>query len=111
LTSSRLSPGRARRSSTVSSTRWRRAPPIWGCLWTRRGAWRWPRWTARPRWRRPSPHDPAELARRVASPGGVTQAGLDALDGNEALRRVIVQTLRAARDRSAQMASEARGKG
>jgi pyrroline-5-carboxylate reductase len=58
-----------------------------------------------------SPHDPAELARRVASPGGVTQAGLDALDEGDSLRRVVAQTLRAARDRSAQMAAEARGKG
>jgi pyrroline-5-carboxylate reductase len=58
-----------------------------------------------------SPHDPGELARRVASPGGVTQAGLDALDRDGALRRVIGETLRAARDRSAQMAAEARGRG
>ncbi len=58
-----------------------------------------------------SPHDPGELARRVASPGGVTQAGLDALDEDGALGRVIEATLRAARDRSAQMAAEARAKG
>lgn len=58
-----------------------------------------------------SPHDPAELARRVASPGGVTQAGLDALDEGGSLARAMVRTLRAARDRSAQMALEARGKG
>ena len=56
-----------------------------------------------------SEHDPGELARRVASPGGVTQAGLDALDEGEALRRLIAKTLRAARDRSAEMAAEARG--
>jgi pyrroline-5-carboxylate reductase len=58
-----------------------------------------------------SPHDPGELARRVASPGGVTQAGLDALDNGEALRALLVRTLRAARDRSAEMAAEARLKG
>jgi pyrroline-5-carboxylate reductase len=58
-----------------------------------------------------SPHDPGELARRVASPGGVTQAGLDALDKGGALGDLIEATLRAARDRSAQMAAEARGSG
>lgn len=58
-----------------------------------------------------SPHDPGELARRVASPGGVTQAGLDALDRDGALGQLIGGTLRAARDRSAEMASEARGQG
>ena len=58
-----------------------------------------------------SPHDPGELARRVASPGGVTQAGLDALDEGDALRGLIDKTLRAARDRSAEMAAEAKGNG
>ncbi len=55
-----------------------------------------------------SPFDPAELARRVASPGGTTQAGLDAMDAGDRLRGVLTDTLRAARDRSAEMAAEAR---
>ncbi len=58
-----------------------------------------------------STHDPGELARRVASPGGVTQAGLDALDEGDSLRLLVEKTLRAARDRSAEMAAEARRKG
>jgi pyrroline-5-carboxylate reductase len=58
-----------------------------------------------------SSHDPGELARRVASPGGVTQAGLDALDEGDSLRLLVERTLRAARHRSAEMAAEARGKG
>jgi pyrroline-5-carboxylate reductase len=58
-----------------------------------------------------SPHDPAELARRVASPGGTTQAGLDALDEGELLRALLEKTLRAARDRSAEMARQARSEG
>jgi len=57
-----------------------------------------------------SPHDPAELARRVASPGGATQAGLDAMDAGGTLNIVLERTLRAARDRSAEMAQEARNK-
>jgi pyrroline-5-carboxylate reductase len=57
-----------------------------------------------------SEYDPGELARRVASPGGVTQAGLDALDQDDSLRVLVTQTLRAAQDRSAEMAAEARAK-
>jgi pyrroline-5-carboxylate reductase len=57
-----------------------------------------------------SPHDPGALARRVASPGGVTQAGLDTLDRNGALGALIEATLRSARDRSAEMAAQARAK-
>ena len=58
-----------------------------------------------------SPRDPGELARRVASPGGVTQAGLDALDEGDSLRLLVEKTLRVARDRSAEMAAEARSEG
>ena len=49
-----------------------------------------------------------ELARRVASPGGTTQAGLDVLDREDALQRLVTATLKAALDRSAEMAREAR---
>ncbi len=58
-----------------------------------------------------SRHSPAELARRVASPGGMTQKGLDVLDQNEALIRLLTDTLRAARDRGAEMAEIARKSG
>lgn len=56
-----------------------------------------------------SGHAPGELAEMVASKGGVTREGLDVLDEGEALVRLMTDTLRAARDRSAQMAREARG--
>jgi pyrroline-5-carboxylate reductase len=55
-----------------------------------------------------SPHGPGELARRVASPGGTTQAGLDVLDADAALARLIQATLKAAADRSAEMARASR---
>jgi pyrroline-5-carboxylate reductase len=58
-----------------------------------------------------SPVSPAELARRVASPGGTTQKGLDVLDDGEALSRLVLATLTAARDRSAEMAREAKAAG
>ena len=58
-----------------------------------------------------SQHSPGDLARRVASPGGMTQQGLDVLDADGALVDLVVETLRAARDRGAQMAAEARGEG
>lgn len=55
-----------------------------------------------------SEHDPGELARRVASPGGMTQEGLAVLDRDGAIVRLLAETLRAARDRGAQLAEEAR---
>lgn len=51
---------------------------------------------------------PAELARRVTSPGGTTAAGLGVLDEDAALVRLIAATLRAARDRGAELAAAAR---
>jgi len=56
-----------------------------------------------------SEHAPGQLAEMVASKGGVTRAGLDVLDESEALVRLVTDTLRAARDRSAAMSREARG--
>jgi pyrroline-5-carboxylate reductase len=56
-----------------------------------------------------SPHAPGELARRVASPGGVTQVGLDVLDADARLARLMEDTLRGARDRSAEMTQQAWG--
>ncbi len=47
---------------------------------------------------------PAELAARVASPGGTTAAGLAVLDADRALERLIAATLAAARDRGTELA-------
>lgn len=55
-----------------------------------------------------SEHSPGELARRVASPGGVTQVGLDILDREDSLATLVLATLGGARDRSAEMAREAK---
>ena len=52
--------------------------------------------------------DPAELARRVTSPGGTTAAGLTVLDADAALARLVADTLRAARDRGGALAKSAR---
>ena len=51
---------------------------------------------------------PDELARRVASPGGATQAGLDVLDAGGALANVVDEAMAAAARRSAEMSQAAR---
>jgi pyrroline-5-carboxylate reductase len=51
---------------------------------------------------------PDELARRVASPGGTTEAGLKVLDTDDALVRLVEATLKAAAERGAELASAAR---
>ena len=55
-----------------------------------------------------SPDSPGKLADRVASPGGMTREGLDVLDADRALVRLVTETLRAARDRGAELAAAAR---
>jgi pyrroline-5-carboxylate reductase len=44
---------------------------------------------------------PAALADRVASPGGMTREGLNVLDEGAALHRLLVETLKATRDKGA----------
>jgi pyrroline-5-carboxylate reductase len=51
---------------------------------------------------------PAELARRVASPGGTTEAGLKMLDAEDGLRPLLLRTLDASRRRGLAMAEAAR---
>ena len=51
---------------------------------------------------------PAELARRVASPGGTTEAGLAVLDAEDGLRALVLRTLEASRRRGQEMAAAAR---
>ncbi len=45
---------------------------------------------------------------RVASPGGTTEAGLEVLDADRALKDLVARALDAARRRSLEMAAEAR---
>lgn len=54
---------------------------------------------------RKSRQSPAELAQMVASPGGTTEAGLKVLDDGLALSGLVEATLRAARDRGAELAA------
>ena len=51
---------------------------------------------------------PAELAERVASPGGTTREGLNVLDGADGLKPLIMRTLQAAARRSAELAAMSR---
>lgn len=53
---------------------------------------------------RDSTESPAILADRVASPGGMTREGLNILDAEGRLERLMLDTLRAARDRGVAMA-------
>ena len=55
-----------------------------------------------------SPFSPGELADKVASPGGSTRAGMNVLDADGALARLIADTMQASSDRNAEMAAEAR---
>ena len=56
-----------------------------------------------------STESPGKLADRVASPGGMTREGLNVLDADGALVKLVTDTLRAARGRGAELAAEARG--
>jgi pyrroline-5-carboxylate reductase len=51
---------------------------------------------------------PAVLADKVASPGGSTRTGLDVLDADSALVRLLTATLEASQRRNAEMAAAAR---
>ena len=55
-----------------------------------------------------SGESPAELARRVASPGGTTEAGLRVLDEADGLSALLRRTVEAGRRRSLEMAAAAR---
>jgi pyrroline-5-carboxylate reductase len=49
-----------------------------------------------------------DVARRVASPNGTTEAGLAVLDADGALDRLVAETIAAAARRGAELAAEAR---
>jgi pyrroline-5-carboxylate reductase len=55
-----------------------------------------------------SGESPDRLADRVASPGGSTRAGLNVLDDEDGLKRLLLRTLVASRNRTLEMAAEAR---
>jgi pyrroline-5-carboxylate reductase len=50
--------------------------------------------------------DPGALADRVASPGGMTREGMNVLDEDDALRRLLAATLRATAEKGAALAGE-----
>lgn len=54
-----------------------------------------------------SPDGPATLADRVASPGGSTREGLNVLDADDALKRLLRATLAASARRNVEMAAAA----
>jgi pyrroline-5-carboxylate reductase len=54
---------------------------------------------------------PEALARRVASPGGTTEAGLKVLDGADGLKPLLRRALEASRKRGLEMAAAARDQG
>lgn len=56
-----------------------------------------------------SADSPAVLADKVASPGGSTRAVLNVLDADDALKRLLAETLAASVRRNAEMAAEAQG--
>ncbi len=56
-----------------------------------------------------SSESPAQLADRVASPGGMTRQGLDVLDRDHALDRLVAATLDAAVARGRELAAATRG--
>lgn len=58
-----------------------------------------------------SDHTPAQLADRVASPGGMTREGLDVLDNGDALKNLLIATLKATADKGGVLAAAARDEG
>lgn len=54
-----------------------------------------------------SDETPEQLARRIASPGGTTEAGLAVLDAEQGLRALVLRALTESRRRGAEMAEEA----
>lgn len=54
---------------------------------------------------------PGQLADNVASPGGMTREGLNVLDRDEALVRLLTETLRATRDRGAELSRSSAASG
>ncbi|MBR0553833.1 pyrroline-5-carboxylate reductase [Stakelama marina] len=55
-----------------------------------------------------SDETPGVLADRVASPGGSTREGMNVLDDGDALKKLMVKTLTASRDRNHELAEAAR---